>query len=77
MTITAAYKPLQNPPVIGPASMASTCMQKNMSDNKPPTLSTPSKCIEMNLIYYNVLKLNPLSPKSDQYQISPCNVNAL
>ena len=24
-----------------------------------------------------VRSLNPLSPKSDQYQISPCNINAL
>ena len=23
------------------------------------------------------LPLNPLSPKSDQHQISPCNINAL
>ena len=23
------------------------------------------------------LQINPLSPKSDQHQISPCNINAL
>ena len=27
--------------------------------------------------YINYTKFNPLSPKSDQHQISPCNINAL
>ena len=27
--------------------------------------------------YFSLVLVNPLSPKSDQYQISPCNINAL
>ena len=27
--------------------------------------------------YYSDLALNPLRPKSDQHQISPCNINAM
>ena len=27
--------------------------------------------------FLNSIGLNPLSPKSDQHQISPCNINAL
>ena len=27
--------------------------------------------------FLNSIGLNPLSPKSDQHQVSPCNINAL
>ena len=40
-------------------------------------LSLPfSQQIQFTLIV-NVVKLNPLSPKSDQHQISHCNINSL
>jgi len=29
------------------------------------------------LLVIPVLFINPLAPKSDQHQISPCNINAL
>ena len=32
------------------------------------------KCLEISL---KILNLDPLSPKSDQHQISPCNIIAL
>ena len=28
-------------------------------------------------VHIRVCTLNPLSPRSDQHQISPCNINAL
>ena len=27
--------------------------------------------------YFSLVLVNPLSPKSDKHQISPCNINAL
>ena len=27
--------------------------------------------------YFSLVLVNPLSPKSDQHQVSPCNINAL
>ena len=30
-----------------------------------------------NIKWSSLVKVNPLSPKSDQHQISPCNINAL
>ena len=62
LIISPTYNLLPPPPpsVRGP----STCKQKIHPILSPPRISAPSKCIEMNLIYYEVLKLKtPVNAK--------------
>ena len=39
--------------------------------------SQPPTPFEVYYTSYIICSINPLSPKSDQHQISPCNINAL
>ena len=49
----------------------------NCKQKMHQVISPRLACIEMNSTSYDILKLNPLSPKSDQHETSPCNNNAL
>jgi len=55
--------PLISPPNYRPIYR---CKQKNTSDYKPPDVSPPLACIEVNTIFYEVLELNlnPVNAKS-------------
>ena len=44
---------------------------------EPSTDRTTPHVIILSMMYFFFVRLNPLNPKSDQHQISPCNSNVL
>ena len=59
--------------------IGSNCLheiQSSLSVSKNYLLSQPWN-LPLRTAEQNYCGVNPLSPKSDQHQISPCNINAL